>query len=55
MTDHIRIIIQTLNLMLADSQADVVQTMSALRKTAETLNEVSVELKKHPMKFLLKD
>lgn len=46
---------QTLNLMLADSQADVVQTMSALRKTAETLNEVSVELKKHPMKFLLKD
>lgn len=45
----------TLSSILDDSQADVVKTMGTLRQTSETIKEISDELKKRPLKFLLKE
>jgi ABC-type transporter Mla subunit MlaD len=42
----------TFSSMLAGSQKDILETLSSFRKTAKTMDEISVELKKHPVKFL---
>ncbi|MCP4130637.1 MAG: MCE family protein [bacterium] len=44
-----------LNKILASAQTDVIAILGSFRKTAKTMNEISVELKKHPVKFLFKD
>ncbi len=44
----------TFSTMLASSQKDILETLSTFRKTAKTMEEISVELKKHPVKFLFK-
>jgi len=37
------------------AQTDIIEILRSFRKTASTMNEISVELKKHPLKFLFKD
>lgn len=44
----------TFSTMLASSQKDILETLSTFRKTAQTMEEISQELKKHPVKFLFK-
>jgi ABC-type transporter Mla subunit MlaD len=44
----------TVNSMLANSQRDFIDIMTSFRKTAQTMQEISVELKAHPMKFITK-
>ncbi len=46
--------ISSINKILDNSQKDIVEFMSAFRETAITMKEISKELKKSPMKFLLK-
>jgi ABC-type transporter Mla subunit MlaD len=43
-----------LNMILNDSQKDIEAMISSFRKTAMTLDEISQELKKHPVNFLFK-
>lgn len=47
--------VSTVNAVLKDSQADILDTMKALRTTAQTMQRISEELEKHPVKFLMKD
>jgi len=47
--------VANLNSILENSQKDIVGIMASFRETAKTMNEISVELKKHPMKFLFKE
>ena len=42
----------TFSTMLASSQKDILETLTSFRKTAKTMDEISIELKKHPVKFL---
>lgn len=46
--------ISSVNKILMDSQQDIGVILASFRETAKTMNEISVELKKHPMGFLLK-
>lgn len=46
--------VANINRILNDSQKDIIQIFMNLRKTSQTLDEVSRELKKHPMKFLFR-
>ncbi len=46
--------VETVSVVLADSQKDIIDIMSSFRETAETMNEISQELKKHPLKFLMR-
>ncbi|MCL1912026.1 MAG: MlaD family protein [Leptospirales bacterium] len=43
-----------INNILHDSQKDILEMLRSFRATAATMEEISVELKKHPIKFLLK-
>jgi len=43
-----------INNILQDSQKDILEMLRAFRATAATMEEISVELKKHPVKFLFK-
>ncbi len=47
--------VANINKLLEDSQKDILVTLKAFRQTAITMQEISVELKKHPVKFLFKD
>lgn len=40
------------NSVIQNSQKDIVDIIGSLRKTAQTLDEVSAEIRKNPMKFL---
>ena len=40
------------NSVIQNSQKDIIDIIGSLRKTAQTLDEVSAEIKKNPMKFL---
>ncbi len=42
------------NNILQKSQGDILTTLSTFRDTSKVLNEISKELKKNPMKFILK-
>lgn len=44
--------IQNINSILQNSQKDIIDIIGSMRKTARTLDEVSSEIKKNPMKFL---
>lgn len=44
----------TLSDTLASSQKDILSILSTFRETSKTMREISVELKKHPLKFLMK-
>ncbi|HPQ55444.1 MAG TPA: MlaD family protein [Spirochaetota bacterium] len=44
----------TFSSMMNSSQQDIVETLKTFKKTAQTMDEISVELKKHPVKFLFK-
>lgn len=46
--------VETISSVLQDSQKDILAIMASFRETAKTMNEISIELKKHPMKFLFK-
>jgi ABC-type transporter Mla subunit MlaD len=46
--------VETISSVLQDSQKDILAIMASFRETAKTMNEISVELKKHPVKFLFK-
>lgn len=43
----------SINSLLLKSQGDILTTLSSFRDTARILNEISRELKKNPMKFVL--
>ncbi len=45
--------ITTVNSILADSKKDVPAILQSFRETAKIVQEISVEFKKHPVKFLL--
>ncbi|TAL35598.1 MAG: MCE family protein [Spirochaetes bacterium] len=45
----------TLNDTLMNSQKDVIAILGSFRDTAKTMNRISEELEKSPMKFLFKD
>ncbi len=42
----------SLNTLLEGSQKDILAILGTFRETSKTLNEISLELKRHPMKFL---
>ena len=44
-----------INNILQDSQKDILEMLRSFRATATTMEEISVELKKHPVKFLFKN
>ncbi len=44
--------IQNINSILQNSQRDIIDIIGSMRKTARTLDEVSSEIKRNPMKFL---
>ena len=44
----------TVNDLLMNSQKDILEILTSFRQTAKTMNEISEELKKHPVKFLFK-
>jgi hypothetical protein len=44
--------VSNLNAILSNSQKDLGSILGSFRETAKTMNEISVELKRHPMKFL---
>ncbi len=46
--------VDTINKILMNSQKDISATLISFRETAKTMREISVELKKHPVKFLFK-
>ena len=46
--------VATISSMLTSSQKDVVDIMTSFRKTAQTMDEISQELKAHPLKFIMK-
>lgn len=47
--------VATVNSILENSQKDILAILGSFRETAKTMNEISIELKKHPVKFLFKD
>jgi ABC-type transporter Mla subunit MlaD len=47
--------VETVNSTLKDSQTDILETMKAFRATAQTMQDISKELQKSPVKFLMKD
>ena len=47
--------VASINVILQDSQKDIIAILASFRETAKTMNEISIELKKHPVKFLFKD
>ncbi len=47
--------VANINIILENSQKDILAILGSFRKTAKTMNEISVELKKHPVKFLFRD
>jgi len=47
--------VANVNRLLEDSQKDILEILRSFRATAQTMNEISIELKKHPVKFLFKD
>ncbi|SRR6056297_2397624 len=46
--------VETVSTVLNDSQKDIIEIMRSFRKTAKTMDEISTELKRHPLKFLMK-
>lgn len=46
--------VATINGILSSSQKDILAILASFRETAKTMNEISEELKKHPVKFLFK-
>ncbi|HOP64486.1 MAG TPA: MlaD family protein [Spirochaetota bacterium] len=46
--------VASVNSILANSQKDILTIMKAFRETAVTMEQISAELKKHPVKFLMK-
>jgi len=44
-----------INNILQDSQKDILEMLRSFRATASTMEEISIELKKHPVKFLFKN
>jgi len=47
--------VSTINSVLANSQKDIIAILASFRQTAKTMNEISEELKNHPMRFIFKD
>jgi len=45
--------ITSVNSLLADTQKDVPSILQSFRETAKVVQEISVEFKKHPVKFML--
>lgn len=45
--------VNNINTILASSQSNIIATLQAFRQTAVTMQEISAELKKHPMKFIM--
>jgi ABC-type transporter Mla subunit MlaD len=46
--------VATINSILGNSQKNIIEMMDSFRKTAKTMEEISQELKTHPVKFLMK-
>jgi ABC-type transporter Mla subunit MlaD len=44
--------VANVNTVIQSSQKDIIDIIGSLRRTAQTLDDVSSEIKKHPMKFL---
>jgi len=55
LTSNLSNSVANINSILEDSQKDIIAILRSFRATAKTMNEISVELKKHPVKFLFKD
>lgn len=45
--------VASVNSILANSQKDILTIMQAFRETAVTMQQISAEIKKHPVKFLM--
>ncbi|HNX58813.1 MAG TPA: hypothetical protein PKK43_06925, partial [Spirochaetota bacterium] len=44
----------TVNAVLANSQKDIADILVSFKKTANTFDEMSKEMKEHPLKFIMK-
>ncbi len=44
---------ENINSILSNSQSNIIAMLQAFRDTAVTMQEISAELKKHPMKFIM--
>ncbi|MBN2158468.1 MAG: MCE family protein [Spirochaetes bacterium] len=44
--------VTNISTIIQNSQKDIIEIIGSMRKTARTLDDVSAEIKKHPMKFL---
>jgi len=45
--------VASINAILSGSQKDILATLQSFRETALTMQQISAEIKKHPMKFLM--
>ncbi len=54
MTANLNSSMETVNKILASSEGDIVSTVKTFRETAETIQEISLELKKRPFGFIMK-
>lgn len=45
--------VESINAVLAGSRENIIATLEAFRETAVTMKEISAEIKKHPMSFIM--
>ncbi|HQO39568.1 MAG TPA: MlaD family protein [Spirochaetota bacterium] len=45
--------VESINTVLGSSKENIIATLEAFRETAVTMKEISAELKKHPMSFIM--
>lgn len=55
LTKNLSSSVANVNTILQDSHKDILSMLKSFRATATTMQEISEELKKHPVKFLFKD
>ncbi len=54
MTTNLNSSMESLNKILTSSENDIISTVKTFRETSETINEISLELKKRPFGFIMR-
>lgn len=54
MTSNLNSSMEALNKILTSSGGDIISTLKTLRETMETVQEISLELKKRPFGFIMR-
>jgi hypothetical protein len=54
MTSNLNSSMESLNKILTSSENDIISTVKTFRETSETIQEISLELKKRPFGFIMR-